>query len=49
MNKLNTYLTPNVTVYEIYSEGALCESGVNGSFNPNNLTNGQSGWFEDLE
>lgn len=48
MNKLITYKTPNVTVYEIHSEGTLCGS-VEGGYNPNDLTNGQSGWFENLE
>ena len=26
MNKLITYETPDVTVYKIHSEGALCQS-----------------------
>ena len=49
MKKVITYEAPELTVFEIHSEGALCESGVDGKFNPNKLTNGQSGWFEDEE
>lgn len=48
MKTVITYETPEVTVFEIQSEGALCGS-VDGNFNPNDLTNGQSGWFEDEE
>ncbi|MDD6829636.1 MAG: hypothetical protein PUD74_07655 [Bacteroidales bacterium] len=48
MKKVITYEAPELTVFEIHSEGALCGS-VDGDFNPNNLTNGQSGWFEDEE
>lgn len=48
MKKAITYEAPDVTVFEIHAEGALCGS-VDGNFDPNNLTNGQSGWFEDEE
>ena len=48
MKKVITYEAPDVTVFKIQSEGALCGS-VDGNFNPNNLTTGQSGWFEDEE
>ena len=48
MKKVITYEAPEVTVFTIQSEGALCGS-VDGKFDPNNLTNGQSGWFEDEE
>ena len=43
--KMVAYVAPDVSIYEIHSEGALCGS-VDGDFNPNDLTNGRSGWFE---
>ena len=46
MKTVITYEAPDVTVFEIQAEGALCGS-VDGDFNPNDLTNGQSGWFEE--
>ncbi|MDD6472693.1 MAG: hypothetical protein PUF62_06630 [Bacteroidales bacterium] len=48
MKKVITYEAPDVTVFKIQSEGTLCGS-VDGDFNPNDLTNGQSGWFESEE
>lgn len=48
MKKVITYEAPEVTVFKIHPEGALCGS-VDGDFNPNDLTNGQSGWFEGEE
>lgn len=46
MEKLITYETPNVAVYEIHSQRALCGS-VKGAYNPNDLTEGQLNWFEE--
>lgn len=48
MEKLITYETPNVAVYEIHSQRALCGS-VKGDYTPNDLTEGQSDWFEEVE
>ena len=48
MKKVITYEAPDATVFKIQSEGALCGS-VDGDFNPNDLTKGQSGWFEGEE
>ena len=45
MEKLITYETPNVAVYEIHSQRALCGS-VKGAYDPDNLTEGESSWFE---
>lgn len=30
MKKVSNYETPEVTVFEIHSEGTLCQSGVDG-------------------
>ena len=49
MKKAITYEAPELMVFEIHTVGTLCQSGVDGEFNPTNLTNGQSGWFEDEE
>lgn len=48
MKKAITYEAPELMVFEIHTVGTLCQS-VNGEFTPNDLTNGQSGWFEDEE
>lgn len=48
MEKLITYETPNVAVYEIHSQRALCGS-VKETYNPNDLTEGLSDWFEEVE
>ena len=37
--KMVAYVAPDVTIYEIHSEGALCESGI---YNDNGLRNFQS-------
>ena len=42
------YQTPSCEIFSVRTEGVLCQS-VNGDFNPNDLTKGQSGWFEDEE
>ena len=34
--KMVAYVAPDVTIYEIHSEGALCESGI---YNDNGLRN----------
>ena len=45
---IKLYETPDMKVFKMHAEGVLCGS-VDGNFNPNDLTNGQSGWFEDEE
>ncbi len=47
MKKVSNYETPEVTVFEIHSEGTLCQSGVDGTFSVDNLNEGESGWFEE--
>ena len=42
---IKLYETPDMKVFEMHSEGALCGS-VDGDFTPNALTDGQSDWFE---
>ena len=43
---IKLYETPDMKVFKMHAEGVLCGS-VDGDFNPNDLTNGQSGWFEE--
>lgn len=47
MKKVITYETPELTVYEMHSEGALC--GSLDSFGADNLKEGESNWFEEEE
>ena len=42
MNKKLEYLTPEVDVFTVQTEGVICESG---EFNPNSWNNGQNDWF----
>ena len=44
MKKAITYEAPDVTVFEIHSEGALCESGI---YNDNGLRDIQGGDVTD--
>ena len=42
MNKQLEYLTPEVNVFTVQTEGVICQSG---EFDPNNWNPGQDDWF----
>lgn len=42
MNKQLEYLTPEVNVFTVQTEGVICQSG---EFDPNNWNNGLDNWF----
>ena len=45
LKKTISYETPDMKVFEMHTEGVMCQSDVD-TFSADDLTNGLSGWFE---